>query len=144
MGNEAADADGRSSAEEACRRSSSASSPADGSSRSGVRGSAGSARLSGGSGGADGEHESTRTSSEPTRSPKASDERATFSLHALYRENRLATAVKGACFWTAIVLPFLYVPLLIAGIESRSEGLALFVLLALNALSLLVGHSYRT
>jgi hypothetical protein len=34
-------------------------------------------------------------------------------------------------------------PLLVAGIDTRPEGLALFVLLALNVVSLLAGHSYR-
>jgi hypothetical protein len=41
------------------------------------------------------------------------------------------------------VLPFLYVPLLVSGIETRSEGVALLALLVLNAVSLLAGHSYR-
>jgi hypothetical protein len=54
------------------------------------------------------------------------------------------TAIRAVCFWTAIVLPFLYLPLLAVGIETRSEGVALLVLLALNAVSLLVGHSYRS
>lgn len=71
------------------------------------------------------------------------DRRASFAL-SVRRDNRLTAAIQAACFWLAIALPFLYVPLLVAGVETRPEGLALLVLLALNALSLLVGHSHRS
>jgi len=71
------------------------------------------------------------------------DRRASFAL-SVRRDNRLTAAIRATCFWLAIALPFLYVPLLIAGVETRPEGLALLVLLALNALSLLVGHSHRS
>lgn len=47
-------------------------------------------------------------------------------------------------FWTAIALPFLYVPLLVAGLTTTTRQVAFLVLLALNALTLVVGHSHGT
>lgn len=83
-----------------------------------------------------------RSPGPETRALLTHDRRA--SLPIRHRGNRLTTAIRAACFWVAIALPFLYVPLLIAGVETRAEGLALVALLALNALSLLVGHPHRS
>nr|WP_255194507.1 hypothetical protein [Natronobeatus ordinarius] len=55
----------------------------------------------------------------------------------------LAKPVRVASFWTAIVLPFLYVPLLATGLSDSAETLTFLGLLALNLLALYVGHSYR-
>ena len=74
---------------------------------------------------------------------RTGDERAALPLYVRRRGPGLWRGLRAACFWTAIVLPFLYVPLLVADIETRSEGVALLALLALNAVSLLAGHSYR-
>ncbi|WP_335343076.1 hypothetical protein [Halomontanus rarus] len=46
-------------------------------------------------------------------------------------------------FWTAIVLPFLHVPLLATGLSGSAETLTFLGLLALNLLALYVGHSHR-
>lgn len=45
-------------------------------------------------------------------------------------------------FWTAVVLPFLHIPLLASGLEASSEWYAFLTLLALNAAALYVGHDY--
>lgn len=74
----------------------------------------------------------------------AGDRRGSLSLTAQYRDNRLTTAIRAVCFWIAVMLPFLYVPLLVVGVETRAEGLALLALLSLNAVSLLIGHPHRS
>lgn len=45
-------------------------------------------------------------------------------------------------FWTAVALPFLYVPLLLFGLEEQSHAVAFLGLLVLNLVALLVGRSY--
>jgi hypothetical protein len=58
----------------------------------------------------------------------------------------IARALQGtlerAAFWTAVTLPFLYVPLLVGGVTTSGEQIALAVLLALNAVALYVGHGH--
>jgi len=55
----------------------------------------------------------------------------------------LRVAVEAAFFWAAIVLPFLHVPLLLAGVGTSAETLAFAGLLALNLVALVVGHRHR-
>ena len=43
-------------------------------------------------------------------------------------------------FWAAIVLPFLHLPLLATGLETQTQTVAFVVLLACNAVALVVGH----
>jgi len=51
--------------------------------------------------------------------------------------------ITGAAFWAAVALPFLHVPLLLlTGLSSSSTTTAYVVLVALNVVALLVGHSY--
>jgi hypothetical protein len=45
-------------------------------------------------------------------------------------------------FWAAIALPFLYVPLLLFGLEKQTHAIAFLGLLALNLIALLVGRSH--
>lgn len=45
-------------------------------------------------------------------------------------------------FWTAVVLPFLYLPLLADGFTGN-DPLAFAGLLTLNVLALVAGHGYR-
>ncbi|MFC4359952.1 hypothetical protein ACFO0N_18550 [Halobium salinum] len=45
-------------------------------------------------------------------------------------------------FWAAIAFPFLYVPLLMGGLEGN-EATVFLALLVVNALALLVGHGYN-
>lgn len=54
----------------------------------------------------------------------------------------LRRPVTGAAFWSAIALPFLHLPLLASGLESETTQVAFLVLLALNVVTLLIGHSY--
>ena len=50
--------------------------------------------------------------------------------------------LKGAAFWAAIALPFLHLPLLVTGLDSRTTLGAFVALLALNVLALVLGHPY--
>lgn len=55
----------------------------------------------------------------------------------------LTGPIRVASFWTAIVLPFLHVPLLATGLATAAETTAFLTLLALNLIALYVGHSHR-
>jgi len=51
--------------------------------------------------------------------------------------------VTAVAFWSAVALPFLHVPLLLAtGLSSESTSTAFLVLLGLNVFALLVGHPH--
>jgi len=54
---------------------------------------------------------------------------------------RTVDLVEGLGFWTAVVLPFLYLPLLAVG---PSRPLLLVGAVGLNAVALVVGHGYRS
>ena len=55
----------------------------------------------------------------------------------------LAGSIRKTGFWAAIVLPFLYVPILLYGLTSWVLSTAFLLLLALNLVALYVGHSHR-
>ena len=54
----------------------------------------------------------------------------------------LVAPIRGAAFWTAVALPFLYLPLLATGLQSSAVRTAFGALLLTNAVALLVGHSH--
>lgn len=54
----------------------------------------------------------------------------------------LARSVEAVAFWLAIALPFLYFPLVLNGFTDQ-EAVAFAVLLAVNAVALVVGHDHR-
>lgn len=47
-------------------------------------------------------------------------------------------------FWCAIALPFLYLPLLVSGLETVAQTMAFWLLLVTNVVVLVVGHSHRS
>lgn len=55
----------------------------------------------------------------------------------------LRRPLTGAAFWTAIALPFLYLPLLASGLAVPATRAAVLGLVGLNVVTLLVGHAYR-
>lgn len=57
---------------------------------------------------------------------------------------RTLTVLLGVAFWTAIILPFLYLPMLVTGLQSYAQSTVFLVLIVLNALTLLLGHPYST
>lgn len=55
---------------------------------------------------------------------------------------RVVKPLKRFAFWTAVVLPFLHLPLLATGLDSRSLTVAFVALVALNVSALWIGHPY--
>jgi hypothetical protein len=76
-------------------------------------------------------------SSRTDRLPALDHLKGVPSAHVIRRP------LTGAAFWAAITLPFLHVPLLASGLDSATSTVAFLVLLGLNVVALLVGHSYR-
>jgi hypothetical protein len=54
----------------------------------------------------------------------------------------VAAPLRFVAFWAAVALPFLYLPLLVRGLDGQ-ETLVFGLLLALNALALVAGHGHR-
>lgn len=48
-----------------------------------------------------------------------------------------------AGFWAAVALPFLYLPLVVAGPSSSAEQTALVVMVLAHVASLVLGHRHR-
>lgn len=65
------------------------------------------------------------------------------ALYDRYQEHAFTTPLEVASFWSAIALPFLYMPLLLAGISTQGELLTFIGLLALNVAALLAGHGHK-
>lgn len=86
---------------------------------------------------------STFEDSRSGPSSAVADEGLVGSLFAQFREHPLTTPVEMVSFWLAIALPFLYLPLLVAGVTTDGELLSVFVLVGANVLALVVGHGYR-
>jgi hypothetical protein len=58
-----------------------------------------------------------------------------------WRAARSAAETVG--FWSAIALPFLYLPLVVVGPRSGAEWLSVGALVSLHALALVVGHAHN-
>lgn len=52
------------------------------------------------------------------------------------------TWVQGIAFWTAVVIPAVYIPLLLRGLSTTADAVTLAQLLGINAVALVVGHGY--
>ena len=55
----------------------------------------------------------------------------------------LLAVVSVVAFWIAVAVPFLYLPLVFRGLETRSELLAFAALVAVNVVALKLGHHHR-
>ncbi|WP_247001671.1 hypothetical protein [Halosolutus gelatinilyticus] len=80
-----------------------------------------------------------RQSAAPDESHKSTGDRGVLERTV----PSLATPIRRTGFWAAIVLPFLYVPLLATGLSSSSETMTFLALLAVNLVALYVGHAHR-
>jgi hypothetical protein len=80
----------------------------------------------------------------PSVSPeRASRVREVVQSQSLQHGARLVAApLRFVGFWAAVALPFLYLPLLLSGLEGQ-ETLVFGLLLAANAVALVVGHGHR-
>jgi hypothetical protein len=80
----------------------------------------------------------------PMPNPSQSDTRIRLEdLPVLTSPEWLRRPLTGLAFWTAIALPFLYLPLLVTGLETQRMTTAFLLLLGLNVVTLVLGHSYR-
>lgn len=59
-----------------------------------------------------------------------------------YARSQVVAPLRQLGFWSAIALPFLYVPLVATGLQDQSEVLVFLALLVANVLAVAVGHSY--
>jgi hypothetical protein len=57
---------------------------------------------------------------------------------------RTTALVTALAFWVAIPLPFLYIPVLVRGVDGRAEVVALLLLIALHVVTLGLGRPYAT
>lgn len=55
----------------------------------------------------------------------------------------LARPLEAVAFWSAIALPFLYLPILVSGLESTAQLTAFLALLALHTVAIVSGHRYN-
>lgn len=55
----------------------------------------------------------------------------------------LRRPVEALAFWAAIVLPFVYLPLLVGGFETTTDLLLFAGLIVANVVALLVGHDHN-
>jgi hypothetical protein len=58
-------------------------------------------------------------------------------------EHHIPYALRVVAFWTAVVLPFVAVFVLLGGLESTTDWLLFGALLASNVVSLYVGHPHN-
>lgn len=56
----------------------------------------------------------------------------------------LLRPVEAAGFWAAVGLPFVYLPLVLTGIDTSAEQLAVVLLIAAHVVSLYLGRHYKT
>lgn len=64
-------------------------------------------------------------------------------MHPLRHVPNVVVPVRTVAFWTAVLLPFVYLPMVLDGFESEG-GVALFVgLVATHALALSLGHDHE-
>lgn len=65
----------------------------------------------------------------------ASDEWVGFGV-------RMPGIVEAVAFWTAVVLPVIYLPLLFTGLGAQSQRIIFASLVVLNAVMIVLGHRY--
>jgi hypothetical protein len=81
-----------------------------------------------------------------TTSPSESNEtpeQSRLSVLSRVKPQSLLGPVQRGCFWLAVTVPYLYVPLLFVGIDTALRGGVFLTLLVLNVVALLVGHTYH-
>ena len=90
------------------------------------------------------QNENTSAIGSPADAGENTPDRPTIAAVAdLYRDHALTTPLEVGGFWAAVVLPFLYLPMLLAGISSQGELITFLGLLALNLAALLAGHGHK-
>lgn len=59
------------------------------------------------------------------------------------REQSLPQWIRALSFWSTIVLPVLYIPLFVTGLDTVTRSVVFFGLFSLNIVTLVISHSYR-
>lgn len=80
---------------------------------------------------------STITNSDEVEDPPDGDEARLSTRYSF------VSSVRFIGFWGAVVLPFLYVPLLVSGLDTAGQKETFALLLALNIVALFFGHRHR-
>jgi len=80
--------------------------------------------------------------SESVDQQDTSTSAATTEETVTWNQHWFVASVRFISFWTAVGLPVLYVPLLATGLDSAGKAAVFAVLLGVNLVSLLLGHSY--
>ncbi|UWG48587.1 putative membrane protein [Halanaeroarchaeum sp. HSR-CO] len=70
------------------------------------------------------------------------DQLASTLSGALSGYETILRPIEAIAFWAAVVMPFVYLPLLLTGLETSSEQVAVVALVAVHVLSLVVGKRY--
>ncbi|GGL51701.1 hypothetical protein [Halocalculus aciditolerans] len=70
-------------------------------------------------------------------------ERVGDELSTAVRSGLLHRPVEALGFWAGVTLPFLYLPLVLSGLESQASQVACVVLLVVHAAALYVGRGYK-
>lgn len=81
-------------------------------------------------------------SHEPAERRESPAERSRIALPSEYYLAFATRTIETVAFWTAVALPFLYVPLFLSGLDTTSEALSFLGLLLLNVIALVVGHPH--
>jgi hypothetical protein len=55
----------------------------------------------------------------------------------------LISVLQAGAFWGAVLLPFVYLPLVFVGLDSLQRQLLFASLVSLNIILLIVGHTHR-
>ena len=72
----------------------------------------------------------------------ADDSAATLLTFANSAAETLTRPFEFAGFWSAVVLPFVYAPMLVGGVAAGRQ-MTFIALIALHAVALVAGHGYR-
>ena len=83
----------------------------------------------------------TRPSTSSTLEPRAI---ARYVSDTLTAYDAVVQPIEAIGFWVAIVMPFVYLPLLASGLDSPSEGIAFAVLVMAHVLALVAGRRHRS
>ncbi len=81
-------------------------------------------------------------SSPPNSHADANQVGSDTSMPTWRPQTILGGAARALGFWAAIVLPFLHIPLLVAGLTTRAEVYAFALLLGANALAVWLGQGH--
>ena len=87
--------------------------------------------------------QSPSTENVPTQRSKESPDQHHHRLPDRLTTQSVLRPLRIISFWIAVILPFLYLPLLGTGFESQPEIVAFLLLVAVNIVALLVGHRHN-